>query len=68
MKEMNETFNERYIKVSILQAIPKLAQSGRHQSGSQEITGSIPTRGTFSTEINILFPVETFTANIGNFA
>ena len=35
----------------------KLPQSERQQSVWQKIPGSIPTRGTFFTEIILLFPL-----------
>ena len=45
----------------------KLAQSGKHQSGSQEVPGSIPLEVTFLAKIISLFPTQAFIAKFANF-
>ena len=44
-----------------------LVQLDRHQSKSQEVTGSVPNGGNFFTEFILLLPAKAFICNIANF-
>ena len=52
------------MKLNIPQlALAKLTQSGRHQSKTQEVSGSIPTVDNFFA-VFLLFPMQVFIDNI----
>ena len=54
--KINRAWQYKNLTSLSLTSNAELAPSGRHQSGSQEVHGSVPTGGTLSTEFIMLFP------------